>query len=59
MTLRALLYLVFTVLMAAVFAGIVAYYYGRRRERRVEEPKYRMLQEDDNLPDPAGCDRRG
>jgi cbb3-type cytochrome oxidase subunit 3 len=59
MSLRAMLYLGFTVLLAAVFAGIVAYYYGRRRFERVEEPKYRMLQEDDNLPGPAGSDRRG
>jgi cbb3-type cytochrome oxidase subunit 3 len=59
MSLRALLYLLFTALLAAVFAGIVAYYYGRRRFERVESPKYRMLQDDDNLPGPAGNDRRG
>ncbi len=59
MTLRALLYLIFTALMALVFAGIVAWYYGRRRFERVESPKYRMLQDDDNLPGPAGSDRRG
>jgi cbb3-type cytochrome oxidase subunit 3 len=59
MSLRALLYLLFTALLAAVFAGIVAWYYGRRRFERVESPKYRMLQDDDNLPGPAGNDRRG
>jgi cbb3-type cytochrome oxidase subunit 3 len=59
MTLRALLYLLFTALLAFVFAGIVAWYYARRRYERVEKPKYRMLQDDDNLPDPAGSDRRG
>lgn len=59
MTLRALLYLIFTALLALVFAGIVAWYYARRRYERVESPKYRMLQDDDNLPDPAGNDRRG
>ena len=47
MTLRALLYLIFTALLAAVFAGIVAYYYGRRRRERVEEPKYKMLDDDE------------
>ena len=59
MSLRALLYLIFTVCLALVFAGIVAYYYGRRRLERVESPKYRMLQDDDNLPGPPGSDRRG
>ena len=59
MSLHALLYLLFTALLACVFAGIVAYYYGRRREDHVESPKYRMLQDDDNLPGPAGSDRRG
>jgi len=59
MTPRALLYLLFTALLAGVFAGIVAYYYGRRRFDRVEAPKYRMLQDDDTLPGTAGIDRRG
>ena len=59
MSLRALLYLLFTALLAVVLAGIVAYYYGRRREGRVESPKYRMLQDDENLPGPAGGERRG
>ena len=59
MSLRALLYLLFTALLTVVLAGIVAYYYGRRRFERVESPKYRMLQDDDNLPGTAGGDRRG
>ncbi len=58
MSLRALLYLVFTALLAAVFAGIVVYYYGRRRHDRIETPKYRML-DDDNPPGAADSDRRG
>jgi len=59
MSLWALAYLLFTALLVCVLAGIVAYYYGRRRFERVEAPKYRMLQDDDNLPGPAGSDRRG
>ena len=59
MSLRALLYLLFTALLALVFAGIVAFYYGRRRFDRVESPKYRMLQDDDNPPGSAGGNRRG
>ena len=47
MSLRALLYLAFTVLLVLVFAGIVRFYYGRRRFDRIEKPKYRMLDDDD------------
>lgn len=39
-------YLLFTVALCAVFAGIVAYYFGRKRRERVEAPKYRMLADD-------------
>jgi hypothetical protein len=39
-------YLVFTVALCAVMAGIIAHYYGRRRRDRVEAPKYRMLEDD-------------
>lgn len=54
MTASALLYLLFTAVLAAVFAGIVAWYYGKRRFDRVEAPKYRMLEDDDATPGPAG-----
>jgi cbb3-type cytochrome oxidase subunit 3 len=40
-------YLLFTGALVAVLAGLVAYYYGRRRRERVESPKYRMLEDDD------------
>jgi cbb3-type cytochrome oxidase subunit 3 len=39
-------YFLFTVLLGAVFAGIVLYNYRPSRKRAVEEPKYRMLQDD-------------
>jgi cbb3-type cytochrome oxidase subunit 3 len=39
-------YLLFTGALGAVFAGIVIYYYDRRRRERVEAPKYRMLEDD-------------
>ncbi len=55
----ALAYLLFTALLAVVFAGIVAYYYGRKRFARVEGPKYRMLSDDDNAPGHAGSDAEG
>lgn len=39
-------YFLFTVLLGAVFAGIIFYNYRPSRKRAVEEPKYRMLQDD-------------
>lgn len=53
---RAIAYLTFTALLAIVFAGIVGFYYSRKRYERVERPKYRMLADDDNLPGSPGCD---
>ncbi|MGE5248559.1 MAG: c-type cytochrome [Verrucomicrobiota bacterium] len=54
---RALVYLVFTAMLAIVFAGIVAFYYGRKRFERVERPKYRMLEDDDNLSGEPGSEQ--
>jgi len=59
MTPRALAYLFFTLLLAGVFAGIIAYYFNRKRRDRVEAPKYRMLDDDDPLPDSKGGHREG
>ncbi len=46
MTVSGWTYLAFTGALAAIFAGIVVYYFGRRRRERVEAPKYRMLEDD-------------
>lgn len=51
MTSRAVAYLLFTLALSAVFAGIVVYYFRGKRRDRVEAPKYRMLRDD---PGPAG-----
>jgi len=51
MTPRALAYLLFTLLLAGIFAGIIAYYFNRKRYERVESPKHRMLADDDPAPD--------
>ena len=52
MTPRALAYLLFTLFLAGVFAGIIAYYFNRKRYERVEAPKHRMLVDEDPLPIP-------
>jgi cbb3-type cytochrome oxidase subunit 3 len=59
MTLRATAYLLFTLLLAGIFAGIIAYYFNRKRYERVEAPKHRMLADDNNLPEPTGSRREG
>lgn len=47
MSLPALAYVLFTLLLAIVLAGIIAYYYNPRRKQQVEKPKHRMLEDDD------------
>ena len=59
MTLRALAYLFFTLLLSVFFAGIIAYYFNRKRYERVEAPKHRMLADDDPLPDSTASRREG
>lgn len=60
MTPSSLAYLFFTLLLAGVFAGIIAYYFNRKRYERVEAPKHRMLADDDDpLPDSTGSRREG
>lgn len=43
---KAWLYFGFTALLALVFAGVVVYFFRRKRRERIEEPKYRMLDDD-------------
>ena len=59
MTPRALAYLLFTMVLAGIFAGIIAYYFSRKRYDRVEAPKHRMLADDDPLPGSTGSRREG
>ncbi len=47
MTFQAIAYTAFTISLAAVFAGIIAYYYNPARKREIEEPKHRMLHNDE------------
>jgi len=47
LSLPALAYVLFTLLLAIVLAGIIAYYYNPRRKQQVEKPKHRMLEDDD------------
>lgn len=46
MGIKAWLYFGFTALLAVMLAGIMVYYFRGRRKEHVEEPKYRMLDDD-------------
>lgn len=48
MGLKAWLYFGFTSILAAAFASVIVYYFRARRKDRVEEPKYRMLDDDED-----------
>jgi len=43
---NSITYLLFGFSLVGIFAGIIIYYFSRRRKNKVEEPKYRMLDED-------------
>jgi len=51
MSFSALAYTLFTLLLAFVFAGIIIYYYNPKRKQKVEEPKHRMLDDDNGTPE--------
>jgi cbb3-type cytochrome oxidase subunit 3 len=42
-----LLYLAFGLVLCAALAGVIVFYYSRRRKDRVEQAKYKMLEDDD------------
>ena len=43
---KAWLYFGFTALLAVVLAGIMVYFFRKKRKDRVESPKYRMLDDE-------------
>ena len=47
MTPQDLAYLCFGLSLSAVFLAIIVYYYSRKRHRRIEAPKYRMLDDEE------------
>ena len=44
---KAWLYFGFTALLSIVLIGIMVYYFRNKRKDRVESPKYRMLEDDE------------
>ena len=39
-------YILFGLILVTVFGGIIRYYYSPKRHEKVEEAKYKMLDED-------------
>jgi len=44
---QAIAYLVFGVTLVILFVVIIAFYYSRKRHKKVEEVKYKMFEDDD------------
>lgn len=42
----AWIYFAFTLLLTGILIGIMVYYFQGKRKKKVEEPKYRMLDDD-------------
>ncbi len=47
MNVQTLAYLVFGVALVVLFIVIIVHYYSRKRHTKVEEAKYRMLDDDE------------
>ena len=43
---KAWLYFGFTALLAVVLAGIMVYFFRKKRKDRVESPKYKMMDDE-------------
>ena len=40
-------YFIFGLVLVVLFVGIIAFYYSKKRHKKVEEPKYKMLDDKD------------
>lgn len=47
MNAQAIAYVVFGLTLVILFGIIIAFYYSRKRHKKVEDPKYKMLEDDD------------
>jgi cbb3-type cytochrome oxidase subunit 3 len=47
MTAQSIAYFVFGVTLVILFVIIIAFYYSKKRHKKVEDPKYKMFEDDD------------
>lgn len=51
MTTEALSYLIFGIFLVVLFLWIIVHYYSKKRHEKVEAPKYKIFDDDDNNGD--------
>lgn len=44
---QSVAYFIFGLTLVVLFVVIIAFYYSRKRHKKVEEPKYKMLDDDE------------
>ncbi len=44
---QTIAYIVFGFTLVIIFTAIIIFYYSRKRHKKVEEPKYKMLDDED------------
>jgi len=44
---QAMAYFLFGLSLVLIFIVIILFYYSKKRHKKVEEPKYRMLEDED------------
>ncbi len=47
MNLQGIAYFVFGLVLVILLGLIIVFYYAKKRKKTVEDPKYRMLEDDD------------
>lgn len=47
MTTQGIAYFTFGLTLVVLLAVIIAFYYSKKRHRKVEDPKYKMLEDDE------------
>ena len=47
MNAQSIAYIVFGLTLVILFGIIIAFYYSRKRHKKVEDPKYKMLEDDE------------
>jgi uncharacterized protein YneF (UPF0154 family) len=47
MNAQSIAYIVFGLTLVILFGIIIAFYYSRKRHKKVEDPKFKMLEDDE------------
>jgi cbb3-type cytochrome oxidase subunit 3 len=47
MTAQGIAYFIFGLTLVTLFVIIIAFYYSKKRHKKVEDPKYKMFEDDD------------